>query len=234
MFYKFWKKETNISFIDQIKVKRSSRRFKSISLQIKDGKAEVLCPSYTSDKLIKSILKKRKKWIETKILQSRNRRKIILEDNCFFPFMGSKLKIKISTSEKNQVIKKKNNLFLRLKNLEEQKKVFENWLKSESSKYLSNRIEYLSEKTKINFRSLHIRSYKARWGCCNEKSEIFLNWKLIMLPRKIIDYVLVHELAHIIEPNHSKSFWCLVEKYNKDFNESKKWLKINGNEVIRF
>ena len=72
--------------------------------------------------------------------------------------MGSKLKIKISTSEKNQVIKKNNNLFLRLKNLEEQKKVFENWLKSESSKYLSNRIEYLSEKTEINFRSLHIRS----------------------------------------------------------------------------
>ena len=66
MFYKFWKKETNISFIDQIKVKRSSRRFKSISLQIKDGKAEVLCPSYTSDKLIKSILKKEKNGLKLK------------------------------------------------------------------------------------------------------------------------------------------------------------------------
>ena len=111
MFYKFWKKETNISFIDQIKVKRSSRRFKSISIQIKDGKAEILCPSYTTDKLIKSILKKRKRWIQTKIRQSKNRKKITLEDNCFFPFMGSKLKIKISTSEKNQVIKKKITFF---------------------------------------------------------------------------------------------------------------------------
>ena len=72
------------------------------------------------------------------------------------------------------------------------------------------------------------------WGSCNSRSEISLNWKLVMLPKKVIDYVIVHELCHIIEPNHSNSFWSLVKKYDKEYIVNKDWLKKNGIEIIKF
>ena len=92
----------------------------------------------------------------------------------------------------------------------------------------------MSSRTKISFKSLNFKSYRAIWGSCNNRSEICLNWKLVMLPKKVIDYVIVHELCHIIEPNHSKSFWSLVKKYDNEYIENKNWLKKNGIEIIKF
>ena len=104
----------------------------------------------------------------------------------------------------------------------------------EAKKYLVNRVQLVSSKIRINFKSLNLKGYRAMWGSCNSRSEICLNWKLVMLPKKVIDYVIVHELCHIIEPNHSKSFWSLVKKYDSKYIENKNWLKKNGAEIIKF
>ena len=81
---------------------------------------------------------------------------------------------------------------------------------------------------------MKIRSYRARWGSCNEKGDISLNWKLIMLPESVIDYVLIHELVHVLRHDHSKLFWNLVEKKCPNYKEEKKWLKENGGSLIGF
>ena len=107
-------------------------------------------------------------------------------------------------------------------------------VKVRGKKYLVDRVQFVSSKIKISFKSLNLRSYRAMWGSCNSRSEIYLNWKLVMLPKKVIDYVIVHELCHIIEPNHSKSFWSLVKKYDNEYLENKNWLKKNGIEIIKF
>ena len=235
MFFKlFSNKRKEISFIDGIKVIRSSKRRKSISLNVNKGTAVVHCPIFTSEKYLKSIINKKKIWIEKKIREQINQKKIILKSGTYFPLFGSKKKLIINFSYKNEIVKKDNRINIRCDNLDAVKKIFEIWLKEKSKKILTWRTKNISKKINISFKTLHLKGYRSRWGCCKNGSQIFLNWKLIMLPKNVIDYVIIHELCHIKEPNHSKSFWLLVESFDKNFYESKKWLKNHGSEIISF
>ena len=110
-------------------------------------------------------------------------------------------------SKKNRVLLKNNSILIHCTEFELAKKNLVEWLKLEAKKYLVARVHFISSKIKISFKSITLKSYRAMWGACNSRSEIYLNWKLVMLPKKVIDYVIVHELCHIVEPNHSKSFW---------------------------
>ncbi len=79
-----------------------------------------------------------------------------------------------------------------------------------------------------------VREQKTRWGSCSSKHNINLNWKLIMMPEEILNYVVVHELAHLKQMNHSKAFWEEVEKVLPDYKKQKEWLKQNGRNYQRY
>ena len=85
----------------------------------------------------------------------------------------------------------------------------------------------MSKKIVVKFRNYSIRSYKLRLGSCSNKSNLSFNWKLIMMPEEIIDYVIIHELCHIIHFNHSRSFWNEVSEHCPDFKLHKKWIRKN-------
>ena len=220
--------------IDNVKIIRSTKRLKTISLQIKNGVPIIYSPSYIKDSYLKSIIKKKQLWIKKKINVEKNREKILVKNKSFFPFLGRKFTLLTLISEENKVFLINNSLVIHCTELKLAKKNLVEWLKSEAKKYLVNRVQFVSAKIRINFKSLNLKGYRAMWGSCNSRSEICLNWKLVMLPKKVIDYVIVHELCHIVEPNHSKSFWSLVKKHDSEYIENKNWLKKNGIEVIKF
>ena len=161
-------------------------------------------------------------------------RKIQVKNKSTFPFLGRNLTLLTLASKENKVLLKNKSILIHYTEFECAKKNLVKWLKLEAKKYLVARVQFISSKIKISFKSLNLKSYRAMWGSCNSRSEIYLNWKLVMLPKKVIDYVIVHELCHIIEPNHSKSFWSLVKKHDNEYVENKNWLKKNGIEVIKF
>ena len=148
--------------------------------------------------------------------------------------MGKKYKISFFESNKNEVRIVGNLIRISCKKKVKMKSIFLSWLKDKSKDYLKRRVSELSESIKINFQSVFVKTYKARWGCCNSNSEIFLNWKLILLPKRIIDYVIIHELTHILVPNHSKKFWFTVAQLDPNYIEKKNWLKENGSNFILF
>jgi predicted metal-dependent hydrolase len=80
--------------------------------------------------------------------------------------------------------------------------------------------------------SITVRDYKSRWGSCSTKGDISFNWRIILAPQKIVDYVVVHELSHMLQHNHSPKYWRLVEKILPDHQESREWLKVNGSRLI--
>ena len=221
--------------IQGIKIIWTSRRSKSISLKIRNGELEVSCPYNTSEIFLKTLIERKKEWINKNIDRSRkNHKKIDQISNGFITYKGHVLKLVYEKSNFEGITVEDNELKIFCSDESKSKKLIVEWLKLQANIFLRARLLFLSKRISIEFNSLTIKSYTARWGSCNIKGEIFLNWKLIMLPETVIDYVLIHELAHINVPNHSKEFWELVKKKDPNYCENKRWLKDNGSSFILF
>ena len=83
----------------------------------------------------------------------------------------------------------------------------------------------------LQYQRLSIREQKTRWGSCSSQKNINLNWRIILAPEKVLDYLIVHELAHLQQMNHSSAFWSLVETYIPDYRIWRKWLKDNSSAL---
>ena len=206
------KKSQNINGVEVV---RSRKRTKTVSLRIKGGKVIINCPLFISDSFLVIYNKKKSSWIEKK-KELEKRKEISVANGNYFLFFGKKYKIIISDSDFSDVKLEQNKIKIFCSKNEA--KVLTMWLKVRANKYLKSRLKLISRKIKINFKSVCIKQYKSRWGSLQLKAEILLNWKLIMLPKNIIDYVLIHELSHILEPNHSKNFWSLVKSFDTKYN----------------
>lgn len=90
---------------------------------------------------------------------------------------------------------------------------------------LPARIQYYAKIMGVTYGKVTLREQKTRWGSCSSKGNLNFNWKLALMPDEILDYVVVHELAHRMEMNHSDKFWKIVENVLPDYRERRKWLK---------
>lgn len=95
---------------------------------------------------------------------------------------------------------------------------------------LEEKCRYYSTLLGVDYKRISIREQKTRWGSCSAKGNLNFNWKLILMPEEIQDYLVVHELSHRKEMNHSKAFWSLVEAEIPDYRERRTWLKAHGRE----
>ncbi len=98
---------------------------------------------------------------------------------------------------------------------------------------LTKRTEYYSRLIGIRYEKIRIADQRTRWGSCSSRGTISYNWHLILLPDNILDYVVVHELCHLLEMNHSARFWDQVERVLPDYRERKNWLKKEGGAYLQ-
>lgn len=105
------------------------------------------------------------------------------------------------------------------------------WYKKQARIKYKERVELYRNIMNVTYNKIYIRDQKTRWGSCSSKGNLNFNWRLIMAPLSIMDYIVVHELVHLVHPNHSKDFWKLVKKIVPDYKEKKEWLKIYGNSL---
>ena len=105
-------------------------------------------------------------------------------------------------------------------------------LSKEALDYISKRVEYYASIVGVEYGRITVRNQKTRWGSCSGKKNLNFNCLLMLTDEKIIDYVVVHELCHLKEMNHSKDFWAEVERVLPDYKASRAWLKANGSAII--
>ena len=108
------------------------------------------------------------------------------------------------------------------------KKNFLIWIKIYALKYFTERVENLCKKNNLKVQATLISNAKTRWGSCNTKKEIRLNWRLIQSPQYVIDYVICHELSHLKFMNHSSGFWQQVQLLFPNYKKAELYLKENG------
>jgi predicted metal-dependent hydrolase len=106
--------------------------------------------------------------------------------------------------------------------------ILRKWYFDCAMKILSAKTAFWASTIKVNPKRIMIKNQKTRWGSCSSRGNINYNWRIIMAPSEVIDYLVVHELCHLRIPNHSDSFWKEVEKYSPHFKEHRAWLRTNG------
>lgn len=218
------------------KIVRNSRR-KKIAIKIsEENEIIVLAPKYTTKKYIEEVVNINKTIIEKKLLEAKaSREKGILEKGYVF-LLGGKIPIKVQFSyETNSKLRYTGNeielyIFNEEKNKETIiKNLLIEWYKKIGKAYLSKMLEEKAEVLGFKFNDVRVKDVNTRWGSCSSRGNINLNYRLIMMPEEVINYVIIHELCHLKEMNHSKNFWTLVETYDGEYKKHREFLRANGN-----
>ncbi|MCK5569045.1 MAG: M48 family metallopeptidase, partial [Spirochaetes bacterium] len=102
------------------------------------------------------------------------------------------------------------------------------WYKEQAYKKIRERLDRYSVVSDIQFKKFTISNAQKRWGSCSSRGNLHFSWRLIMAALRVVDYVVVHELVHIREQNHSAKFWKKVELLLPDYRSNRQWLKLNG------
>ncbi len=219
-------------------VKRSSRA-KHVRLEIrgKTGLTVVVPGSYNIVEL-PDLLRKKGRWILGKLTQYGKGQSAAAEKKIksgdYIPYLGRYLKVverhnpgtAVSVSlEKNRLLVNLNSRNGRL-NL-----VLEWWYRKQAEILIRKRTDELCPRLGVTYARLSIRRAKTRWGSCSRKGNLNFNWKLLMVPEPVIDYVIIHELAHLKEMNHSKNFWKLVAEHCPQWRKHRQRLKEHEAEL---
>jgi predicted metal-dependent hydrolase len=149
-----------------------------------------------------------------------------------FPFLGQDRELVIEPRQKHGV--DEDSIRLRKSAVEQSsvKQVLENFYQSRAREYLTGRIDHYAEQMDVEYENLELRNQRTRWGSCSTGGTISLNWRLIMAPPDVVDYLVVHELAHLTEQNHGRDFWRLVGDYVPEYKEKAEWLEQNSAKLI--
>ena len=99
-------------------------------------------------------------------------------------------------------------------------------------KVISVKVKHYAGLMNVQYGRITIRNQKTRWGSCSSKGNLNFNCLLMLAPDEVVDYVVIHELCHLIDMNHSKAFWKQVEQMMPDYQKHRKWLKDHGNEIM--
>jgi len=218
------------------KIIRSKR--KSVSLHIdKSGEVIVRAPLLMPKIFIDRFVHKNSAWIEKHQTKTQKR----LEENPpheFVPgdkfyFLGEEYEFKFNEKAPKSIVLE--GAFLtRPADVENVKKRFRKWYRDEACFYLTERLAMYAEKHNLPYNELKITSAARRWGSCTSAGNINFPWRIMMCPEKIINYVVVHEMAHLLQLNHSPRFWREVEKMCPSYWDDRKWLHNNEHKFIGF
>ena len=132
------------------------------------------------------------------------------------------------TKDQDIPLKFDNAFYLDARFKESAKELFIDFYKKTARAVLEERVEYYSKLTGIKYQGIKITSANKRWGSCSKDNRLSFTYKLIMAPISIIDYVVVHELCHVVLHNHSKAFWLKVHSILPNYKEAQLWLKEKG------
>ena len=216
---------------------RSKKRRKTISLHIKeDGKIVVHAPYHMPKWEIEKFIEEKQSWMVRKI--SEKERSIRKAEKEFAPgeeflYLGESYPLEIQDTHRGEHPLKLSfgRFVLDEHHVKEARGLFVQWYKKEAKARITERIGHYSHRLDLFPKGIKITSAKYRWGSCSRDNRLCFSWRIIMASLSIIDYVLIHELIHIKEKNHSRRFWNELESIIPDYREHRLWLKKNGHSL---
>jgi hypothetical protein len=207
-----------------------SRR-KTIAVEItKEGGVLVRAPLKLARREVLAFVHQNRDWItrklaRAKVLQQGRTPRRFLEGETF-PFLGEQHRLRYVAG--GEYLRKLNGEFLLGADLFPRAgDLFRTWYRARAREILEDRVEHFALRMGLTCRTVRITDAKERWGSCNAAGSLNFAWRLVMAPPPVIDYVIVHELAHLVEMNHSRRFWERLGRVLPDYAKRRKWLREN-------
>ncbi len=226
-------------------IRSSARRTCTIQID-EQGRVAIYVPFRTSQRYIHQFIKEKIRWIEKCVTQAR-RTYAIVEEKKFdhggeFLFLGKSFPLEVlpGSGKRIQIGFSGRQWYVYLPAdtpMEDRQRCIRakliQWYRRQAEEIIGGRIFEYARQIGVQPKKIAIRSQKRMWGCCDyHRQLIHINWQIILSPIRVVDYVVIHELCHLIHPNHSRLFWREVERHMPDYREYKSWLQMNHTAMI--
>ncbi|MCK5609761.1 M48 family metallopeptidase [Candidatus Pacearchaeota archaeon] len=220
---------------------RRSMRARRLRLQINsNGEFQLVIPWLTTQRAVDRFLKENQSWIDRQITsiekQKAKRPTVQYGTGDLFYYFGEKVKLAVQPSDRkrsNLRVQEDQMVISLYRHVGKKdgkiavKKVIEQFYRKKAEEVIHDRLQFFNEHYQFRYNRVTLRNQKTRWGSCSSRGNLNFNWRLIMAPIEVIDYVVAHELCHLKEMNHSSRYWALVEQAIPDYKKYRKWLKDN-------
>lgn len=235
----------------EIHIIRSKRTTACLRINT-DGTVEVRGPRLMSDSFVREFVQSKADWIIQKrqeVAEHQSKKMThTYQSGDVFLYLGDEYVLTLVVAGRKRVelvretmnetivacaqecLKYRNKLILYTTSFEPQKieKQLKEWYKKQATEYITNRVEYFAQMIPGEYYGIVMENRKGRWGSCSSKGELTFNWRLMLAPPEIIDYVVVHELCHLKHMDHSPTYWKAVGSVFPDYMVRREWLKENG------
>jgi len=223
----------------QVEVRRSPRR-RTVDLIVdRFGELVINVPESLSTSDVTAIIRKKQEWIYTKL----NQKELVLRPNSSkeyvtgegFYYLGKKYRLKLfdpdGATKQTVPLRLLNGRFWMNRAVAlDGRRHFVRWYTKQGQKWISNAVDSLKERVLAEPRTVLVRDLKYRWGSCNAAGDVYFHWRVILLPPHVIRYLILHELIHLKEHNHSPAFYGRLAQVEPNYREIERWLEANGDQ----
>jgi predicted metal-dependent hydrolase len=215
---------------------RVSTRARSYRLSIPHAGGPVLTvPHYGRWSEAQAFLDRQTPWLAARL--KRAAKPVTLSAGSVIPLRGVAHKIRATGRVRGTVevvLSEDGPLIMVPGNPEHRQRRLADWLKAEAQKALERRSAIHARRLGVTVRSVSTRNQSTRWGSCSSGGNLNYNWRLILAPEFVLDYVAAHEVAHLLEMNHSAAFWTAVERTLPDMERGRAWLRVHGRQLMAY
>jgi predicted metal-dependent hydrolase len=210
---------------------RLSPRRRSIGIQVTtEGKVVVTLPRGTSRANLDRALEKHRAWIERQVAERQAAWGRLQEGEAYF--LGQPYRLVALRGTAGTVSRHGRDLRVSLTGAAELWPILQAWYRQQALPLLEDRVHTFSAPMGLAPAPVELKAWKRRWGECHPDGTLKFNWRLILCPPEVIDYVVVHELAHLLVPGHGRRFWAQVAKILPDYAARRQWLNRQGSPFL--
>ena len=210
---------------------RSRRRTIAIEVR-KNASVVVRAPYHASNAVIHAFIRDKARWIEEKreIARERGGRTKRFVDGEEFYYLGAPYALHL-VDDAPRPLSFDGAFLLSRKGIDDARSHFVEWYRAEARAMLPERTALHAAAAGLSYGKVAITRAESRWGSCGVKGSLNFSWRLMMTPRKVVDYIVVHEVAHLEVRNHSRRFWRRVEELFPDYRQCERWLRENEHHL---
>jgi hypothetical protein len=209
----------------------SNRKTLSIYIE-RDGQVTILAPEELTGQQLEEVLEQKRGWIYKSLAEwedlnaTQIKREYVNGEG--FLYLGRTYRLQIVEQQDSPLILKNGYFVLHSQSLPKADDAFKDFYRLKGHKKLRERVTYYQGKLGVKANDVRVLELKNRWASCSEKGNLNFHWKCMMAPLTVLDYVVVHELVHLLHKNHTTAFWNEIDKLIPDYQDRKQWLKVNG------